>query len=161
MRGCLRVLTDVDDTLTHKGKLEGQVLDALDRLRRVGIRVIPATAASAGWASLMIHMWPIDGVIAENGGMYFHRDTMGVLRRGYWNADRNHAVDLAGLKTNLLERFPMLDPADDQPYRETCLAFRRPRSSELTAKVLASLTELGGGGTVNSLWLLTWLATVG
>ncbi|HLO77855.1 MAG TPA: HAD family hydrolase, partial [Magnetospirillum sp.] len=47
------VITDVDDTLTRQGRLEGATLNALDRLRRSGIRVIPATAASAGWASLM------------------------------------------------------------------------------------------------------------
>jgi hypothetical protein len=150
------VLTDVDDTLTCGGRLAGETLTALDRLQRTGLRVIPATAASAGWASLMVHMWPIDGVIAENGGLYFHLDAEGVVHRVYWQGKTETTIDLAALKSELLGRFPWLEIADDQAYRETCLAFQRPQVPELVAQVLSHLTEIGAGGTVNSLWLLAW-----
>ncbi len=149
------VLTDVDDTLTRDGRLEGRTLDALDRLRRHALRVIPVTAASAGWASLIAHMWPVDGVIAENGGLFFRRQADGRVLRRYLDGGDERAAALSTLRRSLLERHPFLQPAEDQPYRETSLAFDRP-SPEQAAAVLASLAEFGGGGTVNSLWLVAW-----
>ena len=42
------VLTDMDDTLTYRGRLAGATFDALERLQEAGIKVIPVTAAPAG-----------------------------------------------------------------------------------------------------------------
>ncbi|MCR6631904.1 MAG: HAD family hydrolase [Magnetospirillum sp.] len=146
------VITDVDDTITHQGQLSGAVLDALDRLRHAGVRIIPATAASAGWGSLMASLWPVDAVIAENGGVCFIREGGAVRRRFHSEA----APDLSALRSQLHRRFPRLEPAEDQPYRESCLAFRRLSEPEANAAVLAELAGLGARGTVNSLWLLAW-----
>lgn len=152
LAGIHTIITDVDDTLTHGGRLEGATLDALDRLQRKGIRVIPATAASAGWGSLMASLWPVDAVIAENGGLYFRRREGAVERRFFADA----RPDLAGLAAALRRDFPGLEPADDQPYRETALAFRRLASPEANQAVLDRLEIRGARGTVNSLWLLAW-----
>ena len=43
------VLTDVDDTLTEGARLPAVAYDAIERLTRAGYRVIPITAAPAGW----------------------------------------------------------------------------------------------------------------
>ena len=153
------VLTDVDDTLTRDGRLAGETLTVLDRLQRSGVRVIPATAASAGWASLMIHMWPVDGVVAENGGLYFHRAANGMVQCSYGHEGPETAGSLLDLESGLRRRFPSLEAADDRAYRETCLAFRRPAEPELAAQILDHLAGIGGGGTVNSLWLLAWLGS--
>src|SRR5471032_3625010 len=67
------VLTDMDETLTFKGRLAAETYNALERLQRADIRVIPVTAAPAGWCDQMARMWPVDGVIGENGGLYFRR----------------------------------------------------------------------------------------
>lgn len=152
LAGIHTVITDVDDTLTRDGRLHGATLDALDRLHGKGIRVIPATAASAGWGSLMASLWPVDAVIAENGGLYFHRQD-GVVQRRFFAGIR---PDLAELAQALSQDFPQLEPADDQPYRETVLAFRRLDSPEADQAVLDRLVQLGARGTVNSLWLLAW-----
>ncbi|MGQ7932214.1 HAD family hydrolase [Paraburkholderia sp. D1E] len=64
------VLTDMDETLTYKGRLAASTYLALERLQANGIRVIPVTAAPAGWCDQMARMWPVDGVIAENGGLF-------------------------------------------------------------------------------------------
>lgn len=146
------LVTDVDDTLTRHGRLKGATLDALDRLRRAGIRVIPATAASAGWASLMASMWPVDAVIAENGGISFVRDGDCITRR--FATERR--PDLTALAHSLHAAFPALEPADDQPYREASLAFKRLASAEANQQVLDALPGLQACGTVNSLWLLAW-----
>lgn len=82
------LLTDMDETLTHRGRLAAQTYAALERLQTRGIRVIPVTAAPAGWCDQMARMWPVDGVIAENGGLFIRRgaDGHGAERR-YWHAD--------------------------------------------------------------------------
>jgi|SRR5271165_270844 len=74
------VLTDMDDTLTHQGRLPPETFIALDRLRLAGLRVVPVTAAPAGWCEQMARMWPVDAVIGENGGLYFHCDGNGAKR---------------------------------------------------------------------------------
>src|SRR5471032_3611526 len=67
------LLTDMDETLTYQGRLSASTYSALERLQGAGVRVIPVTAATAGWCDQMARMWPVDGVIGENGGLYFRR----------------------------------------------------------------------------------------
>ncbi len=73
--GAIRfVLTDVDDTLTDGARLPAAAYDALERLHEAGLKVIPITAAPAGWCDLMCRMWPVAAVIGENGGLCFRHD---------------------------------------------------------------------------------------
>jgi len=53
------VLTDMDDTLTYRGRLSAETYLALERLQSAGIKVVPVTAAPAGWCDQMVRMWPI------------------------------------------------------------------------------------------------------
>jgi hydroxymethylpyrimidine pyrophosphatase-like HAD family hydrolase len=81
------VLTDIDDTLTHEGRLPGETYLALERLHAAGFKVIPVTAGSSGWCDLIARMWPVDAVIGENGGLYFRREqACGSIVRDYWSA---------------------------------------------------------------------------
>ena len=59
------VLTDIDDTLTLHGRLPAEAFDALWKLRRAGIKVIPITGRPAGWCDLIARQWPVDGVVGE------------------------------------------------------------------------------------------------
>src|SRR5450830_1627987 len=82
------VLTYMDETLTFKGRLAADTYSALERLQRADIRVIPVTAAPAGWCDQMARMWPVDGVIGENGGLFFQRAVGGhELRRHFWHSE--------------------------------------------------------------------------
>jgi len=150
------VLTDVDDTLTSDGRLHGATLDALDRLQQAGVRVIPVTAASAGWCNLMIHMWPIDAAIAENGGLYFRRGPAREVVRRYWSAEPHLRRRLEDLSHRLIDAFPRLEMADDGLYRETCIAFRRT-DTDMDLTVVEKARSLGGRATLNSLWIICWL----
>src|SRR5579863_7817278 len=79
------VLTDMDDTLTFRGRLQSATYAAMEDLRSAGIVVVPVTAAPAGWCDLIARMWPVDAVIGENGGFYFRRDDdVRTVRREYW-----------------------------------------------------------------------------
>jgi len=75
------VFTDIDDTLTTGGKLDAATYAALEALKRAGLLVIPVTGRPAGWCDLIARLWPVDGVIGENGALYmWHDRESGVLR---------------------------------------------------------------------------------
>ena len=65
------VLTDIDDTLTLDGRLPAIAYSAMERLQQAGIKVIPITSRPAGWCDHIARMWPVDGLIGENGAFYF------------------------------------------------------------------------------------------
>ena len=68
------LLTDIDDTLTHSGKIPACAFHALENLRNAGIKIIPITGRPAGWCDLIARIWPVDGVVGENGALYFAYD---------------------------------------------------------------------------------------
>src|SRR6266568_1650615 len=114
------VLTDMDDTLTYQGRLSARAYTALERLQSAGVKVVPVTAAPAGWCDQMARMWPVDGVIAENGGLHLRRDVKhGVIRR-YWHPETERGVvadRLAEIGARVLQAEPFARYADDQPFR--------------------------------------------
>lgn len=127
------VLTDMDETLTWQGRLSAAAYTSLEQLQSAGIRVIPVTAAPAGWCDQMARMWPVDGVIGENGGLFFRRTADGHgIEHHYWHAD-------------------------DQHFRLTSLAFARPADPVLERRIVNTLRQAGADATVNNLWVLGWL----
>ena len=48
--------------------------EALERLQAAGIKVVPITGRPAGWCDHIARMWPVDGVVGENGAFYFRYD---------------------------------------------------------------------------------------
>ena len=65
------VFCDIDDTLTWQGKLVPSAFVALGEAQRHGLRVVPVTGRPAGWVDHIARMWPVDGVVGENGGLWF------------------------------------------------------------------------------------------
>jgi len=65
------VLMDIDDTLTHNGKLLASSYNALWKLRDAGLKVVPVTGRPAGWCDCIARQWPVDGVVGENGAFAF------------------------------------------------------------------------------------------
>jgi len=153
------VLTDMDETLTYQGRLAAATYRALERLQEAGVIVLPVTAAPAGWCDQMARMWPVDGVIGENGGLFFQRNGHG-LRRRFWHgeADRAQVSErLAEIGRQTLSAVPQARFAEDQPFRQTSLAFAQPEDAGLRAAIVAALREAGAEVTVNNLWVLGWL----
>jgi HAD superfamily hydrolase (TIGR01484 family) len=120
------VLTDIDDTLTLHGRLPAIAYDALERLRDAGLKVIPITGRPAGWCDHIARMWPVDGVVGENGAFYFRYD------QASRQMMRVYAQDLATRLANrarlekiaeaVLQAFPGTAIASDQAYREIDVA---------------------------------------
>lgn len=120
------VLTDIDDTLTIKGRLPAVVFAAMEDLQRAGIRVIPITGRPAGWCDHIARMWPVDGLVGENGAFYFrydhHEKTM--IRR-YWKPMDERRADrdrLDAIREKVLAGVPGCAVSADQAYREADLA---------------------------------------
>ena len=72
------LLTDIDDTLTDEGQLGAEAYEALWDLHKAGVHVVPITGRPAGWCEMIARMWPVSGIVGENGGFYFryHNKTM-------------------------------------------------------------------------------------
>ena len=120
------VLSDIDDTLTVDGRLPAAAYSAMERLDQAGIQVIPITGRPAGWCDHMARMWPIAGLVGENGAFYFRYDA-GQRRmvRRYWKTDdarREDRMRLHQIEKDILDSIPGCRVSADQPYREADLA---------------------------------------
>lgn len=78
LSGVTAVFTDVDGTLTTSGKLKSSTVRALERLSDAGIRCVLVSGRPAGWGECWARNLPVDGVIVENGGLYFARRSSGI-----------------------------------------------------------------------------------
>ena len=68
--GIRGLLFDIDDTLTTEGRLTAEAYAAVEALKNAGLIVVPITGRPAGWCDHIARMWPVDGVIGENGAFY-------------------------------------------------------------------------------------------
>jgi len=159
------VLTDIDDTLTTEGRLEAVSYSALERLRAAGLLVIPVTGRPAGWCDHIARMWPVDGVIGENGAFWFlHDRNAGRLVKRYimGEAERvQRAARLDAIAQRVLREVPGCAIASDQPYREADLAidFREdvpPLSREDVARIVSIMEGEGLTAKVSSIHVNGW-----
>ena len=120
------VLTDIDDTLTHGGRLPAIAYAAMERLKAAGLIVIPVTGRPAGWCDLVARQWPVDGVVGENGAFYFrYDDGTHRMTRSYAKSAAERNTDRAKLNlimAEVLGEIPGTALASDQAYREADLA---------------------------------------
>ncbi len=120
------VLADLDDTLTTDGRLTSDALRALEQLQAAGIKTALITGRPAGWCDHFARMWPVDGVVGENGAFYFAYDNQTrSMRRQYERSPEQRVEDRSRLKqlsTRILEAIPGAAISADQAYRENDLA---------------------------------------
>jgi hypothetical protein len=146
------ILMDIDDTLTLHGRLPAAAYTALERLWKSGLKVVPITGRPAGWCDHIARMWPVDGVVGENGAFYFHyneRDKKMVRR--YWKTDVERIADrkkLNELCKVILAAVPGAKIASDQAYREADLAIDFcedvPRIPESEVRRIVEIFESAG-----------------
>jgi HAD superfamily hydrolase (TIGR01484 family) len=159
------VLTDIDDTLTIKGRLPAKVFFAMERLEESGIRIVLITGRPAGWCDHMARMWPVDGLVGENGAFYFFYDNQQkkMIRR-YWKSRKERAADRAKLeeiKHEVLKKVPGCRVASDQAYREADLAIDFCEDVPLVAmedveEILRCFTRAGARAKISSIHVNGW-----
>jgi hypothetical protein len=125
-RGIRVVLTDIDDTLSTDGRITALAYTALENLQRAGKVVVPVTGRPAGWCDHIARMWPVDGVVGENGAFYMRYDAKArrlIRRFAISEPEREpRRAKLAAIADEILRAVPGCALASDQPYRETDLA---------------------------------------
>src|SRR6185312_5834058 len=110
------LLTDIDGTLTEHGRLPPQSYAALDALARAGLHVVPVTGRPAGWCELIARLWPVHGVVGENGALTFSLQK-GKMRRHFQlrpEARREARRKLIAIRREVLARVPGCAIASDQ-----------------------------------------------
>jgi HAD superfamily hydrolase (TIGR01484 family) len=117
---------DIDDTFSLHSKILPQAYTALWNLKEAGFRLVPITGRPAGWCDHIARMWPVEGVVGENGAFFFWCDKKtGVLKTHFYDDAGVRAQkrqQLEGVKQDILKSIPGAGIASDQGYRETDLA---------------------------------------
>lgn len=120
------VFFDLDDTFTTHGKIPACSFRALWKLRNKGFRLVVVTGRPAGWCDHIARMWPVDGVVGENGAFYFWFDEKeSRLNKRFLDAHPVRAEKRARLthvRDKILAAVPGSALASDQHYRESDLA---------------------------------------
>ncbi|RQW64334.1 HAD-IIB family hydrolase [Vibrio viridaestus] len=133
------LLTDVDDTLTWRGRLPPETLASLDRLHRSGIKVVAVTGACAGWCDHIAKLWPLHGVIGENGAFWMvkNRDGFKTHYAQPLETMSLHQYQLRERVQEILDDYPGVDFAADQSYRVCDVAINLSQDREPVDKVVA------------------------
>ncbi len=163
--GIAVVFCDIDDTLTRDGVLPACAYGALEALAAAGIAVAPITGRPAGWCDMIARMWPVNGVVGENGAFYFAYDrSVRRMRRVFAVEDRQRAADrvrLAALGQRIISAVPGCAIASDQLYREADLAidFREdvtPLPLEAAGRIKAMFEADGAVAKISSIHVNGW-----
>jgi HAD superfamily hydrolase (TIGR01484 family) len=159
------VFTDIDDTLTTHGRLPACAYQALEDLHNAGISVAPITGRPAGWCDMIARMWPVAGVVGENGAFYFAYDPDAKkMRRAFAVPDAQRAADrdkLKSLRERILAQVPGSGVSADQTYREADLAIDfcedvPPLAKADIARIKALFEDAGAVAKVSSIHVNGW-----
>ena len=124
--GIRGLLFDIDDTLTTEGRLTAEAYAAVEALKNAGLIVVPITGRPAGWCDHIARMWPVDGVVGENGAFYFFYDHVDKkLKQRYVKSSSEREADrqqLTRIGKRILRDVPGSAFASDQQYREADIA---------------------------------------
>jgi len=157
------VLFDIDDTVTWEGKLVPEALAAMRSLQRAGLRTVPVTGRPAGWVDHIARMWPVDGVVGENGGLWFWMAGGKLQRRFAQSADvrRENRARLDAAAASILAAVPGTALASDQPYRELDLAIDfcedvPPLGMDAVDRIVRAFIDVGATCKVSSIHVNGW-----
>jgi HAD superfamily hydrolase (TIGR01484 family) len=164
-KGIRCVLADIDDTLTLDGRLPAVVFAAMEDLKKAGIRMVPITGRPAGWCDHIARMWPVDGIVGENGAFYFHYDdSRRKMKRRYFKTEKQRKIDskkLEKLKGVILSQIPGCRVSADQQYREADLAIDYcedvpPLPIEDVDRIVRLFEEAGARAKISSIHVNGW-----
>ncbi|MFN7455263.1 MAG: HAD-IIB family hydrolase [Pseudobdellovibrionaceae bacterium] len=160
------LFTDIDDTLTDEGQLGPEAYEALWNLHQSGIKVIPVTGRPAGWCEMIARMWPVAGVVGENGGFYFRYHNKKMIRNFYFDFETQAAnrEKLDRIQEQVLREVPGCAIASDQFCRLMDLAVDfcedvRPLPADKVQKIVDIFKSHGAQAKVSSIHVNGWFGT--
>jgi len=162
------ILTDIDDTLTTDGRLKSNAYSALENLSNSGFIVIPVTGRCAGWCDHIARMWPVNGVVGENGAFFFSYDHQSKkMQQTYCQTPKerkeNHLA-LHEIQKTLLNNVSGSALASDQDYRHTDLAIDFAEdvatlSSNKIKEIVTIAENAGAIAKVSSIHVNCWIGS--
>ena len=162
------VLADIDDTITTHGKLMPDAYAALERLQRAGKLVVPITGRPAGWCDHIARMWPVDGVVGENGALWMRYDRQArKLLRGFAASEderRANRLKLDRVAARILREVPGSALASDQRYREADIAIDfcedvPALSRKAVDRIVAIMEQEGLTAKISSIHVNGWIGS--
>jgi len=157
--------TDIDDTMSTSGLITSSAFNALWKLHKEGIHVVPVTGRPAGWCDHIARMWPVDAIIGENGAFYFsyNRQTQ-KMHRVYLQSEEEHKHGselLKILKKRVLSEIPECAISADQSFRIADLAIDfcedvNPLSEKAVKRICEISDELKLTHKVSSIHVNCW-----
>ncbi len=125
-KNIIGIFFDIDDTFSLNSKILPEAYQALWDLKTAGLKLIPITGRPAGWCDHIARMWPVDGVVGENGAFFFWCDkTSGKFSTLFYDTREireKKRQKLNIIKEEILMGVPGAGVASDQNYREADLA---------------------------------------
>jgi HAD superfamily hydrolase (TIGR01484 family) len=160
------LFTDIDDTLTDHGHLGPGAYEALWRLHQNGIAIIPVTGRPAGWCEMIARLWPVHGVVGENGGFYFRYHDKKMLRH-FAFSDAEQAANrlkLDKIREEVLREVPGCAIASDQFSRLMDLAVDfaedvGPLSEKEVDRIVDVFKRHGAQAKVSSIHVNGWFGS--
>jgi HAD superfamily hydrolase (TIGR01484 family) len=116
------IASDVDGTLTKNRKFSSDFISTLIDLQSAGIKVLLVTGRSAGWGSALVNYLPVEGAIAENGGIFLQPNGTQDLLSSVPNLSR-HRILLENTFHQIKKLSPNLHPSADNQFRITDWTF--------------------------------------
>jgi HAD superfamily hydrolase (TIGR01484 family) len=165
LRNLRGVLFDLDDTFTTRGKIPACSFTALWNLKNAGLTVVAVTGRPAGWCDHIARMWPVAGVVGENGAFYFWLDEKeGKLKKRFLDTESVRAEKrqrLITIRDEILAAVPGSALASDQLYRETDLAIDYcedvpPLGTEVVKRICQIFEANGATCKVSSIHVNGW-----
>lgn len=157
------LLTDIDDTLTDEGLLGKEAYSSLWYLQQKGVKVIPVTGRPAGWCEMIARVWPVSGVVGENGAFYFRYHNRKMLRH-FALPESQRKIDrlaLDQIQNKILQEVPGSAVASDQFCRLADLAIDFcedvPKLNATEVKKIVQIFEAAGAqAKVSSIHVNGW-----
>lgn len=163
LQNILCLFTDIDDTMSTLGKITREAYDAIWRAQDGGLAVVPVTGRPAGWCDHIARMWPVDGIIGENGGLYMRMTEQGLQREFRYDesARAGFRDKLKAIREEVLTKVPGCGIASDQPYREYDLAIDfcedvEPLSDDAVSQIVAIFESHGATAKISSIHVNGW-----
>jgi HAD superfamily hydrolase (TIGR01484 family) len=160
--------TDIDDTLTSDGVIPAGSFAALWGLADSGIRVVTVTGRPAGWCDHIARMWPVAGVIGENGAFSYVYDRTRKVMKRYLSEpgldDPARRQRLSEVARRVLREVPGTALAADQAFRVSDIAidYREdvpPLSPQRLEDICAILRDERVQFRVSSIHVNFWLGS--
>ncbi len=140
------VFTDVDGTLTTRGRLTSATLRAIEWLNAHHVKVVLVSGRPAGWGEAWVRQWPVAGAIMENGGLHFAWRGEKLVK-AYAQPEARRARDRRALQDHVqaaLAHVPGARLSTDSRYTEVDLAIDYAEDASLGPEAATALEDFLG-----------------